>query len=65
MLLFALFEDVLSAFSATAGYVRFARFTSGYGHSPSSIIFAVEKKEGKNLSFRKPLLILQREDNGI
>ena len=33
--------------------------------SPSSIIFAVEKKEGKNLSFRKPLLILQREDNGI
>ena len=65
LLVFALFEDVMLSCCETAGSVRFALFTSGYGYSPSSIIFAVEKKEGKNLSFRKPLLILQREDNGI
>ena len=34
ILMFALFEDVLFSFRETAGYVRFALFTSGYGYSP-------------------------------
>ena len=36
LLMFALFEDVLFSCCETAGYVRFALFTSGYGYSPSS-----------------------------
>ncbi len=36
LLVFALFEDVISACIGTAGYVRFALFTSGYGYSPPS-----------------------------
>ena len=36
LLMFALFEDVSFSFCETAGYVRFALFTSGYGYSPSS-----------------------------
>ena len=36
LLVFALFEDVLLSFCETAGYVRFALFTSGYGYSPPS-----------------------------
>ena len=34
LLVFALFEDVLLSCCETAGYVRFALFTSGYGYSP-------------------------------
>ena len=34
LLVFALFEDVLSYCCETAGDVRFALFTSGYGYSP-------------------------------
>ena len=40
LLVFALFEDVLFTFCETAGYVRFALFTSGYGYSPPSATFA-------------------------
>ena len=40
LLLFALFEDVLFSYSETAGYVRFALFTSGYGYSPPSATLA-------------------------
>ena len=36
LLVFALFEDVLLSCCETAGYVRFALFTSGYGYSPPS-----------------------------
>ena len=31
--MFALFEDVMLSCCETAGYVRFAIFTSGYGYS--------------------------------
>ncbi len=34
--MFALFEDVMLSCWETAGYVRFALFTSGYGYSPPS-----------------------------
>ena len=34
LLVFALFEDVLLFCFETAGFVRFALFTSGYGYSP-------------------------------
>ena len=34
--MFALFEDVMLSCCETAGYVRFALFTSGYGYSPPS-----------------------------
>ena len=34
LLVFALFEDVMLSCCETAGYVRFALFTSGYGYSP-------------------------------
>ena len=40
LLVFALFEDVLLSFCETAGYVRFALFTSGYGYSPPSATLA-------------------------
>ena len=40
LLVFALFEDVLFSCSETAGYVRFALFTSGYGYSPPSATLA-------------------------
>ena len=36
LLAFALFEDVLFSCCETAGYVRFALFTNGYGYSPPS-----------------------------
>ena len=36
LLMFALFEDVLTTCCETAGSVRFALFTSGYGYSPPS-----------------------------
>ena len=36
LLVFALFEDVMLSCCETAGYVRFALFTSGYGYSPPS-----------------------------
>ena len=36
LLVFALFEDILLSCCETAGYVRFALFTSGYGYSPPS-----------------------------
>ena len=36
LLMFALFEDVFFSCCETAGYVRFALFTSGYGYSPPS-----------------------------
>ena len=34
LLVFALFEDVMLSCCETAGYVRFALFTCGYGYSP-------------------------------
>ena len=34
--MFALFEDAMLSCCETAGYVRFALFTSGYGYSPPS-----------------------------
>ena len=34
--MFALFEDASFGHGGTAGYVRFALFTSGYGYSPPS-----------------------------
>ena len=40
LLVFALFEDVLFSCCETAGYVRFALFTSGYGYSPPSATLA-------------------------
>ena len=36
LLAFALFENVLFSCCETAGYVRFALFTNGYGYSPPS-----------------------------
>ena len=36
LFVFALFEDVMLSCCETAGYVRFALFTSGYGYSPPS-----------------------------
>ena len=36
LLVFALFEDVMLFCCETAGSVRFALFTSGYGYSPPS-----------------------------
>ena len=39
-LVFALFEDDLFSCCETAGYVRFALFTSGYGYSPPSATLA-------------------------
>ena len=38
--MFALFEDVFFIAVITAGYVRFALFTSGYGYSPPSATLA-------------------------
>lgn len=35
-LMFALFEDDHPTLGGTAGFVRFAHYTSGYGHSPPS-----------------------------
>ena len=40
LLVFALFEDVMLSCCETAGYVRFALFTSGYGYSPPSATLA-------------------------
>ena len=40
LLVFALFEDVIFSCCETAGYVRFALFTSGYGYSPPSATLA-------------------------
>ena len=40
LLVFALFEDDLFSCCETAGYVRFALFTSGYGYSPPSATLA-------------------------
>ncbi len=40
LLVFALFEDVMLFCCETAGYVRFALFTSGYGYSPPSATLA-------------------------
>ena len=40
LLVFALFEDVMLYCCETAGYVRFALFTSGYGYSPPSATLA-------------------------
>ena len=40
LLMFALFEDVFFSCCETAGYVRFALFTSGYGYSPPSATLA-------------------------
>ena len=40
LLVFALFEDVLTFCYKAAGYVRFALFTSGYGYSPPSATLA-------------------------
>ena len=40
LLVFALFEDVMLSCCETAGYVRFALFTSGYEYSPPSATLA-------------------------
>ena len=40
LLVFALFEDVWLSCRETAGSVRFALFTSGYGYSPPSATLA-------------------------
>ena len=40
LLMFALFEDALFDHCNTAGYVRFALFTNGYGYSPPSATLA-------------------------
>ena len=52
LLVFALFEDVLFSYSETAGYVRFALFTSGYGYSPPSApLWQATKSSARTLCY--------------
>ena len=47
LLVFALFEDVMLSCCETAGYVRFALFTSGYGYSPPSATLSRDDNQFK------------------
>ena len=47
LFVFALFEDVMLSCCETAGCVRFALFTSGYGYSPPSATLSRDDNQSK------------------
>ena len=51
--MFALFEDASFDYCETAGSVRFAHFTSGYGYSPPSATLASDLAMGKLSDYNK------------